>query len=558
MHKRAMFLTIAFILYIFLVSIGLLYLKPADPTKVKALDDGWTVFYNDAEYEDVKLSELRGLIGSSTHKGDSLRLIRHNQDLRDYSSPTLLFESRFSAWRVMVNERIVGAHYLRHYRDGKFIGCEQNYVPLPVIRNNILLEIELKVSEDGAYSYFEAPMIGEYNDIFRYSVYKNFFVFITSAFLLIFGLLFSAISIVFRSDLPEMNMHLYSALLCMDLGIWFLTQFELMDLFIDTRGHQTEIEYISLFLAVPLMYAVLGCMQNYLHKKRFLIFFTIGIIAAEAPILIHFLGIIHLNRMLFLSQINAFIMFIFMIIMIIKDSRGKRISPSQMTQLVGIAALVASFFFNVVFYFLERAGISRQIMLSKKAVPMGAMCMVFATLGNYQFYISESFARIKETESLAHLAYADGLTGIPNRSRLEKFINGMEERREDYCIVSIDLNELKPVNDKQGHLMGDKYLLEFTEILKDCFREKGFIARIGGDEFVAVLKDVNILLAEDLMKEVNDRLKKLNEKEPSINRSAAYGIAFRHEVQDKDWNEAYLIADERMYKKKTSMKGEPF
>ena len=76
---------------------------------------------------------------------------------------------------------------------------------------------------------------------------------------------------------------------------------------------------------------------------------------------------------------------------------------------------------------------------------------------------------------------ADGLTGIPNRSRLEKFINTIEERGEDYCIVSIDLNELKPVNDKQGHLMGDKYLLEFSDILQSCFTGKGFIARIGGD-----------------------------------------------------------------------------
>jgi diguanylate cyclase (GGDEF)-like protein len=197
----------------------------------------------------------------------------------------------------------------------------------------------------------------------------------------------------------------------------------------------------------------------------------------------------------------------------------------------------------------------KQIMLSKRAVPMGMMCMVFATLGNYQFFISEACARNKEHESLAHLAYADGLTGIPNRSRLEKFINTIEERGEDYCIVSIDLNELKPVNDKQGHLMGDKYLLEFSDILQSCFTGKGFIARIGGDEFVAVLRDTNILLAEDLMNEVNTKLEKLNKKDSSINRSAAFGFAFRHEVENQGWNAVYLLADERMYKKKTAMKG---
>ncbi len=555
MRKRALFLSIVLVMFVCLVSIGLWYLKPSDPSKIKALDDGWTVIYNGTKFTDIKLSELRGLIGNATYKGDKIRLMRTNFDLRDYSSPTLMFESRFSSWRVMVNERICGARYLRQYRDDKFIGCDKNYVALPVIRNNVLLEIEFMISEDGAYNFYDAPVFGEYLDVLHHSVYNNFFVFITSAFLLIFGLMFLVISIAFRSDLPEINMHTYSALLCMDLGIWFLTQFGLFDLFIDTNGHQTEIEYISLYLAVPIIYSVMGCMQNYLNRKVFFVFFVFGTFVAETPILLHFLGIVHINRMLFISQVNAFIMFLFLVYMLIMDTIEKRITPAQITQLVGIGALIASFFFNVIFYYLELAGIMQQITLSKKAVPMGAMCMVFATLGNYQFFISESFAKKKENESLAHLAYADGLTGIPNRSRLEKFIKGIEERGEDYCIVSIDLNELKPVNDKQGHLMGDKYLLEFTEILHNCFRGKGFIARIGGDEFVAVLRDVNILTAEELMNEVNEKLSKLNKKDPSINRSAAFGMAYRHEAGGDDWNAAYLIADERMYEKKTAMKG---
>ncbi len=555
MRKRALFLTIAFLLYVFLVSIGILYLKPANYSDIKSLDKGWTVTYNDTEFTDIELSELRGLIGNGTHKGDYIKLSRKNFDLRDYSSPTLLFESRFSAWRVLVDERIVGAKYLKQYREDKFIGCEKNYVPLPVIRNNVLLEIELMISEDGAYNAFESPVMGEYLTLLHYSIYNNFFVFITSAFLLIFGLMFLVISIAFRSDLPEIKMHTYSSLLCMDFGIWFLTQFELLDLFIDTRGHQTEIEYASLFLAVPIMYSVMGCMLNYLQKRRFYIFFTVGTVAAGVPIIIHFMGIIHMNHMLLISQINAFILFIFLIYMVAMDTIEKKITPAQITQLVGIGALIVSLFVNVFFYFLELAGIMKQSMLSKRAVPMGMMCMVFATLGNYQFFISEAFARNKEHESLAHLAYADGLTGIPNRSRLEKFINTIEERGEDYCIVSIDLNELKPVNDKQGHLMGDKYLLEFSDILQSCFTGKGFIARIGGDEFVAVLRDTNILLADELMNEVNTKLEKLNKKDSSINRSAAFGFAFRHEVENQGWNAVYLLADERMYKKKTAMKG---
>ena len=102
--------------------------------------------------------------------------------------------------------------------------------------------------------------------------------------------------------------------------------------------------------------------------------------------------------------------------------------------------------------------------------------------------------------------------------------------------------------------MGDKYLGEFSSILDECFLEKGFVARIGGDEFVAVLTDENITLADEIIRRINFELEKLNLKDPVYERSAAFGYAFRHEADDTDFNNIYLLADERMYKNKTDMK----
>ena len=176
--------------------------------------------------------------------------------------------------------------------------------------------------------------------------------------------------------------------------------------------------------------------------------------------------------------------------------------------------------------------------------------MVFATLVNYYVYISESYAKKKETESLTHLAYADGLTNLPNRSRYEKYLTDLNESGEDYCIVSIDLNGLKAVNDNQGHLMGDKYLTDFSKALEEAFSSRGFIARIGGDEFVAILKDENVLSADILIDQLKKTLEKMNKDDPTINRSAACGYAYRHETFTNSWNAAYLLADKRMYDNK--------
>ncbi|WP_026660228.1 GGDEF domain-containing protein [Butyrivibrio sp. AC2005] len=554
MRRRILFLSAAFISFIVLLIMIHLVIKPKAISKINILNEGWDVLYNETEYKDVKLSALRGLIGNGTKKGDRIILVHKNIELSDYSSPIMMFETRFSAFKVSCNDKIIASKDFDTFEKGRFIGCDNHYINLPNVEENAFVKIEILVSEDGAYSYYEPVVIGEYTDVILYLSYNDFYIFMISAFLIIFGIMFLAIAIGFRSSISEMNMQMYSAILFIMLGIWFLSQFKLLDLFVNTYGHQTEIEYISLYLIVPIMYMVMGSMQNYLKNKVFLCFSITGSIIAVLPIAIHYLGGIHMNQMLMVYQLDAFILFLFMVIMLVKDSKNKRISPSATNQLVGQAAISVSFIFNVIFYYSEVMGISEQIMLSKVAVPIGTMCMVFATLVNYHIYISESYARKKENESLAHLAYADGLTGISNRSMYEKYLKDMTLQDKDYCIISIDLNGLKTINDGQGHLMGDKYLGEFSSILDECFSEKGFVARIGGDEFVAVLTDENITLADEIIRRINFELEKLNLKDPVYERSAAFGYAFRHEADDTDFNNIYLLADERMYKNKTDMK----
>ncbi len=556
MVKRVVSLAIAFATFILVMVLAHIFIAPDGIKRVNVLKDGWTVSYNDTVYTDVSLPDLRNLIGNPTFRGDRIVLSHEVTGLSDYEAPTLLFETNFSAYTVTCGHKVIRSVFYELYEKGAFIGSDNNYVLLPTFTEPVILEIELLVSEDGAYGYYNSPVLGSYMDVFLYTIYENIFIFMSSAFLVIFGIMFLAIAVGFKSDLPEINMQMYSALLFIMLGIWSLTQFRVADMFMDTHGHQTEIEYISLYLIVPLMYMTMGSMQNYLKNKLFLIFATIGTLIPVVLIALHYMGLVHINRLLFVYQLDALGLVIFMVTMLVRDISNRRISGSQLIQLIGATALAVSFVFNVFFYFLEVNGVSEQIMLSKKAVPIGTMCMVFATLVNYNIFITESYARKKEYDSLAHLAYADGLTGIPNRSRFEKYLNDLWDMEEDYCVISIDLNGLKVVNDTLGHLMGDKYLSEFTEVLVDCFKEKGFVARIGGDEFVAILRGENMSMADELLKKLDQSLEDINKKDPSINRSAASGYAFRHEADKKDWNEVYLLADERMYKNKADKKSQ--
>ena len=582
MRSRIINLSITFISFILLMIVGDYIVRPHRIDNVRVLDEVWNVVYNDTSITSVKLSQLRGLIGSGTKRGDSIILTYNGEDLEkfldsirnasnsditgsngeyqevqaDTLAPdiVMLMQTRFSAYKVLVNGEVVSRQYYDEYERGDFIGCDYAFIDMPLEDSYDSLRIEFKVAEDGAYNSYEAPVLGRYMDVLLYRVYTYMFVFFISAFLIIFGIIFFAIAVAFNGNLSEMTMHIFSALLYIALGSWFLTQFNVLSLFMDTYGHETEMEYISLFVVTPLMYLVMGSMRGYLKRKSFLFFVITGTIVPIALIVIHFAGLVHINRMLPIYQIDAVVFITYCILMLITDTRKKSLTHPQIIQLTGLAIISVSFIINVIFYYIEVAGIGEQIMLSKKAVPIGAMCMVFATLVNYHIFITQSLARRTERATLAHLAYADGLTGIPNRARYEKYISDLTKEIADYCIISIDLNGFKKVNDELGHLVGDRYLTEFGKCLSECLNGQAFVARMGGDEFVAVLSGNNLLRAQEFIQELRMKLDELNKKDPSIYRNAACGFAYRHEVSKPDMNAVYLLADERMYLDKRKKK----
>lgn len=101
----------------------------------------------------------------------------------------------------------------------------------------------------------------------------------------------------------------------------------------------------------------------------------------------------------------------------------------------------------------------------------------------------------KETEEkIRHLALHDALTGLPNRTLLQDRFNMAVESAKRYgkrvgCLM-LDLDDFKKINDTFGHLNGDILLKEVSERICKCLRKIDTLARIGGDEFMAVLPEI--------------------------------------------------------------------
>jgi diguanylate cyclase (GGDEF)-like protein len=90
------------------------------------------------------------------------------------------------------------------------------------------------------------------------------------------------------------------------------------------------------------------------------------------------------------------------------------------------------------------------------------------------------------------LVYRDEVTGIANRRSIEERVRWAMTRAEKFCIVMLDINAFKGINDKYGHAAGDNLLRQFAAELKMSARSGDFVGRWGGDEFIVLLTCVAI------------------------------------------------------------------
>lgn len=90
-------------------------------------------------------------------------------------------------------------------------------------------------------------------------------------------------------------------------------------------------------------------------------------------------------------------------------------------------------------------------------------------------------------KSVEQYAMKDDLTGLANRRCLEERVQGNIALGQQFCVVMLDLNRFKEVNDRHGHLVGDDLLKQFAMELQSNLRSCDLVGRWGGDEFMAIL-----------------------------------------------------------------------
>ncbi len=164
-------------------------------------------------------------------------------------------------------------------------------------------------------------------------------------------------------------------------------------------------------------------------------------------------------------------------------------------------------------------------------------------------------AKNREVE-LARAATTDALTGLPNRSSLmlglERAVAQLARRGTPYTLVYLDLNRFKPINDAYGHQAGDAVLRETAVRLLKTLRPDDLVARLHGDEFAVILRDVgNPELVEQIAQRISESISRtVWFDETPLHVTASIGLVLATPDNQFSVEKVLSAADSAMYEAK--------
>ena len=170
--------------------------------------------------------------------------------------------------------------------------------------------------------------------------------------------------------------------------------------------------------------------------------------------------------------------------------------------------------------------------------------------------VSLCLSNVTAHEKLRFLAYHDPLTGLLNRRVMESVLAREYSRARRYgknlSVVFLDLDHFKHVNDVHGHDCGDHLLQHVAGILMERCRETDIVARYAGDEFVIILPEASLEMAEQLMERIRAHFKghPLEMDAACISVSVSVGIASINDDGVDGPKTLLKKADERLYAQK--------
>ena len=549
MRKFLSFLSISLI-FIAITFFAFSSFKVETKYPVYKLEKGWVITYRNQQYLNTNITCLSEQLGITFSRGDKITLSmpRQLQD-NNFPFPYFVFKTKNCAYEVLLDGYPIKEENKSAIKKGIFIGSGYNIIPLGKEYAGKKLSIILYVAENDTKVNIITPLFGNFEEIYRKLLYSAAYPLLTGIFLIVFGCIFLLISLVLYMKSSGVFTQVVCSIMVILLGIWLITTFDCTTFILD-KPTTTFMNYVSLYLFVPFTYILVFNLHKHTSISVIAVLGTSSIVFSILFMAMHVLNRVHIHHFLMPYYLLALLAFFTLAIYDIRDIRSNTKNPSTQILMLGVTLVCVSLILTAFFDVLRRNVDCRDSFLMLICVPSASLFFVITQLLNHFVFMTKFYAQRKEYASLTQIAFEDSLTHLPNRASCDQKLSELDKSKKDFCIVSLDLNGLKEVNDNDGHPAGDKLIQGFADALYDVFVDKGNCYRIGGDEFLAVFDKIDSDELDKLLSQLDDKLRELDSKDPEVNHSVSYGYAFRSETAEQDVHSVVMLADKKMYESK--------
>ncbi|MCM1145043.1 MAG: GGDEF domain-containing protein [Blautia sp.] len=436
-----------------------------------------------------------------------------------------------------------------------------NIVKLHPDYSEELVEIQIYMVYDTNAITLDSTLWGDKADIILAFCMDNIWGVTVSMLMIIIGIILMALDLMpaYRKARKRHGM-IWLGLYSMLIGIWSIIETNMLQFFVaDMRILQLIDNMIMILDSMPLL-LYLNC-EFHIFKSRFMrIFCYANTVYILTAVTMQLSGMNDLHGLLSGAILTLVVSCVALLIWVISNLRDmlKKHQSNQsilnyILQLAGLCSLWLSALCEMLRYsqsdHMDRA----------EYIRVGMLVFIVCLAISSQIETYKLLTNGMKYDIISSLAYSDGLTGLGNRTayleQLEEYTSGQTEISQ-LGIVFLDVNNLKKVNDNQGHEKGDELITVAAKIISDSFGKFGKTYRIGGDEFCVLMTGTSLQENyETGLKEFQQLIDEANKAQwYTYTVQIANGFSICNTINQDKIDETVMEADTAMYANKKMLK----
>ena len=534
---------ISFFAFFLIFFKGNIYNRKFDIAPINPLTDNWFIINEDGSKEDIDFP-LNLEIGQNETK-----TLGHviDDSLTNYESPFIKLYLYYANLEVSVDGNVI--FQVKAPSDGisNTIGVSDYLIPIPIRQAKKIMEFKFEGTIDGNFTYnFPVPYVGEKSDLY-FSIINNFNLLnILNFFLISVAIILVIVSFLYRktTSFKTLNSVGFFSLLG---GNYLLFSSRWIHGIVFNTYLVYILEY-SFFMTMiwPILIGIINISKGLINRlARILLSF--GILLFIIAYIRLFFFKIELVTILKFSQLELFIAIIIVAAFAIKSYRDNNIIGKKYS--IPFIPISVGVFVDLILYYLFRDP-NYLTLFSQLGVIIYIVFQVMYAYGEYEKDRENKY----RADIFKKIAYNDSLTGVMSRAAYSVELERIKENINVYSnlwVISVDVNDLKFINDNYGHASGDNLLKNVASILK-MTTESNFVYRVGGDEFIIFLKNKSDEKVNQIMSNLKNN--KVNYNNELNNISFAVGFSKYDSKKDSSFEDTIKRSDKGMYKNKKMLK----